>query len=114
MRTSEQTAKETLPIIFTAATSALLLVMIIFLILSVSGISAGTAAETEGQSSAGWLDTIAMRNAAPPESVAVEYLTGLDRGPGGEPFTVVRGCSSTSRMLLTPVRYITILSKPRP
>ena len=88
MRTSEQTAKETLPIIFTAVTSALLLVMIIFLILSVSGISAGTAPGTEGQSSAGWLDTIAMRNAAPPESVAVEYLTGLDRGPGGEPFTV--------------------------
>ena len=26
----------------------------------------------------------------------------------------VRGCSSTSRMLLTPVRYITIRSKPRP
>ena len=26
----------------------------------------------------------------------------------------VRGCSSTSRMLLTPVRYMTIRSKPRP
>ena len=26
----------------------------------------------------------------------------------------VRGCSSTSRMLFTPVRYITIRSKPRP
>ena len=26
----------------------------------------------------------------------------------------VRGCSSTSRILLTPVRYITIRSKPRP
>ena len=26
----------------------------------------------------------------------------------------VRGCSSTSRMLETPVRYITIRSKPRP
>ena len=26
----------------------------------------------------------------------------------------VRGCSSTSRMLLTPVRYITMRSKPRP
>ena len=26
----------------------------------------------------------------------------------------VRGCSSTSRMLLTPVRYMTMRSKPRP
>ena len=88
MRTSEQTAKETLPIICTGITCALLVVVIIFLILNVSGIAVGTAAGTEGQASAGWLDTIAMRNAAPPESVAVEYLTGLDRGPGGEPFTV--------------------------
>ena len=88
MRTSEQTAKETLPIICTGITCALLVVVIIFLILNVSGIAVGTAAGTEGQASAGWLDTIAMRNAAPPESVAVEYLTRLDRGPGGEPFTV--------------------------
>ena len=29
-------------------------------------------------------------------------------------FPTVRGCSSTSRMLLTPVRYITIRSKPNP
>ncbi len=29
-------------------------------------------------------------------------------------FPTVRGCSSTSRMLLTPVRYMTMRSKPRP
>ena len=85
MRTSEQTAKETLPIICTALTCVLLLVLNVFLItINLTGAAAGT----EGQSSAGWLDRIAMKNAPPPESAAVEYLTGLDRGPGGEPFVV--------------------------
>ena len=44
MRTSEQTAKETLPIICTGITCALLVVVIIFLILNVSGIAVGPAA----------------------------------------------------------------------
>ena len=88
MQTSEQTSKETLPIICTAVTCALLVILIIFLILDVAGIPIGTSAGTEEQSSVGWLDRIAMKNAPPPESTAVEYLTGLDRGPGGEPFVV--------------------------
>ena len=88
MRTSEQTSKKTLPIICTALTCALMLTLVVFLITDISGMPIGTSAGTEGQSSAGWLDKIAMKNAPPPESVAVEYLTGLDRGPGGEPFVV--------------------------
>ena len=55
----------------------------------------------------------------PPQASALQQTANLVQKAApledqNSALPVVRGCSSTSRMLLTPVRYMTMRSKPRP
>ena len=92
MRTSEQIKRDALPIACTAVTCVLLLVFMAFLVMDIAGEYALTPAAGTGVRSSGWMDDLldgyALKKAPPPESAAVEYLSGLDRGPGGEPFVL--------------------------
>ena len=75
-----------------------------------SGDRGGLAPQKVARPESRWRGALFWRNAPENESFSGAFLYANQKSA----LPTVRGCSSTSRMLLTPVRYMTMRSKPRP